>query len=141
MSSLPSAGANLAMSEPLYVLDASALLATLFQETGSDAVEMVLPGARMSAVNFSEVVAKLSDHGFANAEILRDLAELDIVVCDLDWKQAEAAGLLRRGTRVAGLSLGDRACLALTATLGGIAVTADRAWANLALDVPIQVVR
>ena len=118
MSSLPSAGANLAMSEPLYVLDASALLATLFQETGSDAVEMVLPGAR-----------------------LRDLAELDIVVCDLDWKQAEAAGLLRRGTRVAGLSLGDRACLALTATLGGIAVTADRAWANLALDVPIQVVR
>jgi PIN domain nuclease of toxin-antitoxin system len=129
------------MSEPLYVLDASALLATLFQEDGSDAVETVLPGARISAVNFSEVVAKLSDHGLANDGILRDLAELDIVVCDVDRKQAETAGLLRRSTRMAGLSLGDRACLALAATLGAIAVTADRAWANLDLDVAIQVVR
>jgi PIN domain nuclease of toxin-antitoxin system len=129
------------MSEPLYVLDASALLATLFQEDGSDAVETVLPGARISAVNFSEVVAKLSDHGLANDGILRDLAELDIVVCDVDRKQAETAGLLRRSTRMAGLSLGDRACLALAATLDAIAVTADRAWANLDLDVAIQVVR
>jgi PIN domain nuclease of toxin-antitoxin system len=129
------------MSEPLYVLDASALLATLFEEAGSDAVETVLPGARMSAVNFSQVIAKLSDHGLANDDILRDLAELDIVVCDVDRKQAETAGLLRRSTRMAGLSLGDRACLALAATLGAVAVTTDRAWANLNLDVAIQVVR
>ncbi len=141
MSSLRTVGATPAMSERLYVLDASALLATLFEEAGSDAVETVLPGARMSAVNFSEVVAKLSDHGFANEDILRDLAELDIVVCDVDRKQAETAGLLRRTTKFAGLSLGDRACLALAATLGGVAVTADRAWANLSLDVEIQVVR
>ncbi len=134
-------GAILAMSEPLYVLDASALLATLFEEAGSDAVETVLPGARMSAVNFSQVIAKLSDHGLANDDILRDLAELDIVVCDVDRKQAETAGLLRRSTRMAGLSLGDRACLALAATLGAVAVTTDRAWANLNLDVAIQVVR
>jgi PIN domain nuclease of toxin-antitoxin system len=129
------------MSEPLYVLDASALLATLFEEPGSDAVERLLPGARISAVNFSEVVAKLCDHGVANDDILRDLAELDLVVCDLDRKQAETAGLLRRSTKMAGLSFGDRACLALAATLGGIAVTADRAWANLSVDVAIQVVR
>jgi len=129
------------MSEPMYVLDASALLATLFEEAGSDAVERVLPGARISAVNFSEVVAKLSDHGVANDDILRDLAELDIVVCDVDRNQAEVAGLLRRSTKMAGLSLGDRACLALAATLGAIAVTADRAWASLSLDVAIHVVR
>jgi len=129
------------MSEPLYVLDASALLAALFEEAGSDAVETVLPGARMSAVNLSEVVAKLSDHGFANDDILRDLAELDLVVCDLDRQQAEMTGLLRRSTKVAGLSLGDRACLALAASLGAIAVTADRTWANLSLDVEIRVVR
>jgi len=67
----------------------------------------------MSAVNLSEVVAKLSVHGFANDDILRDLAELDIVICDLDRKQAETAGLLRRSTKIVGLSLGDRACLAL----------------------------
>jgi PIN domain nuclease of toxin-antitoxin system len=129
------------MSDPVYVLDASALLATLFEEAGSDSIELVLPGARMSAVNFSEVIAKLSDYGVANNDILRDLAELDIVVCDVDRKQAELAGLMRRNTKIAGLSLGDRACLALAATLGGIAVTADRAWANLSLDVAIQVVR
>jgi PIN domain nuclease of toxin-antitoxin system len=129
------------MSEPVYVLDASALLATLFEEAGSDVVETVLPGARMSAVNFSEVVAKLSDHGLANDDILRDLAELDIVVCDVDRKQAETAGLLRRRTKIAGLSLGDRACLALAAALGATAVTADRAWAELSLDLDIQIVR
>ncbi len=88
-----------------------------------------------------EVVAKLSHHGVANDDILRDLAELDIVVCDLDRKQAEMAGLLRPRTKIAGLSLGDRACLALAATLGGIAVTADRAWANLSVDVAIHTVR
>jgi PIN domain nuclease of toxin-antitoxin system len=129
------------MTDPLYVLDASALLAALFQEVGSDAVEVRLPRARISTVNLSEVVAKLSDRGFLDDDILRDLAELDIVVCDFDRKQAETAGLLRRSTRMAGLSLGDRACLALAATLGGIAVTADRGWAKLGLDVTIEVVR
>jgi PIN domain nuclease of toxin-antitoxin system len=129
------------MSDPIYVLDASALLATLFEEAGSEAVEAILSGSRISAANFSEVVAKLSDHGVANEDILRDLAELDIVVCDFDRKQAEAAGLLRQNTKIAGLSLGDRACLALAIALGGTAVTADRVWANLSLDVPIQVVR
>jgi PIN domain nuclease of toxin-antitoxin system len=93
------------------------------------------------AVNFSEVVAKLSDHGVAKEDILRDLAELDILVCDLDRKQADTIGPLRRATKIAGLSLGDRACLALAATLGATAVTADRAQVHLNLDVAIEVVR
>ena len=120
---------------------ASALLATLFEEAGSEAVESNLPGARISAVNLSQVVAKRSDHGFANEDILRDLAELDVVVCDFDRSQAEAGGLMRQSTKAAGLSLGDRACLGLAAALGAIAVTADRASAKLDLDVSIETVR
>jgi len=129
------------MNDPVYVLDASALLAVLFGEPGPDAVEVVLPGARMSAVNLSEVVAKLSDLGLDREDILRDLSELDLIICDMDRPQAEFAGLLRRTTRQAGLSLGDRACLALAASLGAVAVTADRAWGDLEVDVQVQVVR
>ena len=120
------------MTKTPYVLDASALLAALFDEPGADRVEEVLPGARMSTVNFSEVVAKLSERGRAGD---------DIVVCDLDRNQAEAAGRLRQVTKSAGLSLGDRACLALAAALGGTAVTADRSWASLNLGVTVEVVR
>lgn len=129
------------MSDPVHVLDASALLAVLFDEPGADAVEAILPGARMSAVNLSEVVAKLSDLGLDRGDILKDLSELDLVICDLDRSQAEFAGLLRRTTRQAGLSLGDRACLALAASLNAIAVTADRAWGDLEVGVQVQVVR
>ena len=129
------------MTKTPYVLDASALLAALFDEPGADRVEEVLPGARMSTVNFSEVVAKLSERGRAGDDTLRILAELDIVVCDFDRNQAEAAGRLRQVTKSAGLSLGDRACLALAAALGGTAVTADRSWASLNLGVTVEVVR
>lgn len=127
------------MTERPYILDASALLATLFQEAGSDRVEQVLPGARVSAVNLSEVVTKLSDRGFRGADVLRDLSELDIVVCDFDRAQAETAGKLRHLTKSAGLSLGDRACLALAQSVGGTAVTADRSWANLDLGIAVEV--
>ena len=129
------------MTKTPYVLDASALLAALFDEPGADRVEEVLPGARMSTVIFSEVVAKLSERGRAGDDTLRILAELDIVVCDFDRNQAEAAGRLRQVTKSAGLSLGDRACLALAAALGGTAVTADRSWGSLSLGVTVEVVR
>jgi PIN domain nuclease of toxin-antitoxin system len=86
-------------------------------------------------------VAKLSDLGLDREDILRDLSELDLIICDMDRSQAESVGLLRRTTRQAGLSLGDRACLALAASLGAVAVTPDRAWGDLEVEVQVQVVR
>jgi len=129
------------MSDPLYMLDASALLALMLGETGSEAVHAALPFARMSAVNLSEVVAKLQERGVPDAVISSSLAELDLDVVPFDRDQALRAGLMRRATRAAGLSLGDRACLAAAAAAGAVAITTDRAWASLDAGVPIEIAR
>jgi PIN domain nuclease of toxin-antitoxin system len=124
------------------VLDASALLALLNGEPGQEVVAQALGGgAVVGAVNFSEVVASLVGAGMP-AEAVRealDGLELDVVAFDLT--QAYATGLLRSATRDLGLSLGDRACLALAALRQLPALTADRAWASLDVGVAIRVIR
>jgi ribonuclease VapC len=124
-----------------YVLDASALLATLFDEAGGDAVDAILANCVISSVNYSEVVSKLIDRGVSNDEALAILAELDLTIAPFDRQQAEIAGRMRGATRAAGLSLGDRSCLALAAALTARAVTTDRAWAGIDVGVPVDVVR
>ncbi len=120
------------------VLDASALLALLNQEPRAKQWEGSLPDAALSAVNLSEVVAKLADVGLNEREI-RDGLDLGMTVVPFDAAMAYAAGLLRPKTRSLGLSLGDRACLALAARLGLPALTTDRAWGRLQLGVEIQI--
>ena len=124
------------------VLDASAVLALLGNEPGAEAVLEVLPRATMSAVNLSEVVAKLAERGMPEAAIRAALDGLDLDPRPFDAAAAVAAGLLRPATRAAGLGFGDRACLALAARLGGVALTADRAWAEVAVvGVRVSLVR
>jgi ribonuclease VapC len=129
------------VSSKAYVLDASALLCLLNQEPGAAAVGAVMAGAKISAVNLIEVISKLIDKGLDGGTIVSDLSELDIVVMDLDRRQAERAALLRLETRGQGLSLGDRACLALAYETGSIALTGDRAWATLKLDIEVELFR
>lgn len=129
------------MSEPVLVLDASALLAVLLDEQGADSVSPLLRDAVISTVNLSEVVARLQDRGAGDDVIAASIDELGLQVVPFASDHALRAGLLRGPTRNAGLSLGDRACLALAQALGGVAVTCDRAWAGLALDVPVRLVR
>lgn len=127
---------------PSYVLDASALLALLKQEPGSECVaEFITEGAAMNAVNLSEVVAKLSEAGMTDKLIHEALDMLGLVIVDFDTKLAYEVGLLRPFTRQAGLSLGDRACLALAKQLHLPAVTTDRVWESLALDIAVRVIR
>ncbi|MGB3931790.1 MAG: type II toxin-antitoxin system VapC family toxin [Sphingobium sp.] len=125
----------------VYVLDASALLCLLFGEPGADRVEMRLTGALVSAVNYHEVLAKLTDHGVDAAEAQMMLAELDIDVVPADRAQAEIGGKLRPETRGSGLSLGDRSCLALALCRSATAVTADRAWEAFDVGVVVELVR
>ena len=125
------------MAESVTVLDASALLAAFFDEPGAEVVAERMNGALMSAVNLSEVVAKLIDRGASPDQIAEIMAQLDIDVVPHDERQATTAGLLRRETRSSGLSLGDRACLALAIERRAVALTGDRAW--LALAEPLQV--
>lgn len=127
------------MSE--HVLDASALLALMLGERGAERVLETLPGAVIGAVNLAEAVAKLQERGVPDAEIDRDIAELDLPVIPFDAAQAMAAGKLRVRTRRRGLSLGDRACLALAAARGVRAITLDRGWAGLDVGADVIVAR
>jgi PIN domain nuclease of toxin-antitoxin system len=123
------------------VLDASALLALLGEESGADEVASHLPGAAISAVNLSEVVAKLAESGLSGEEIAGAVGGLGLEVHPFDEPQAHAAGLLRPRTKSAGLGLGDRACLALAAGLGLPALTTDRSWSALRAGARVRLVR
>jgi PIN domain nuclease of toxin-antitoxin system len=123
------------------VLDASALIAVLREEPGSAAVEAVLDDAAISAVNLSEVQAKLVERGTPPEIAWSWLVDLDLDVVDFDAPQARVAGDLRTLTRSHGLSLADRACLALAQVLGAPAMTADRAWSGLEVGIEIRTIR
>jgi ribonuclease VapC len=123
------------------VLDASALIAVLREEPGAATVEAVLDAAAVSTVNLSEVQAKLVERGTPAELAWSWLLDLDLAVIDFDPAQARMAGDLRHLTRARGLSLGDRACLALARALGVPAMTADRAWAGLKVGIEIRSVR
>jgi ribonuclease VapC len=129
------------MSDVRYVLDASALLAAMLGERGAETVEAHFTEACISSVNLSEVVAKLSERGVPEESILESLSDLDLDVRDFNTAQALRAGALRNLTRAKGLSFGDRACLALAGELGAIALTTDAAWADLELDVAVELAR
>lgn len=121
------------------VIDASALLALIWSEPGSEAVAIVMDNAAISAVNWAETISKMQDRGIDLETARPMLAELPLAIVPFDTEQAFAAGILRATTKHLGLSLGDRACLALAAQLNVPAYTADRAWAKL--GSPVVVVR
>lgn len=130
------------VAERRYVLDASAILCLFFREPGADRVEALLPGAFVSAANWAEVVAKLVELGADAEALIADMAELDVEIVPLDQAQAETSGRLRGATQSAGLSLGDRCCLALALQLEAAAVTTDRAWTRWTGPSPrIELVR
>lgn len=135
------------MSEAPLVLDASALLALLHAEPGADRVaEALSAGAHISTVNWAEVLTKLDEVGRSPADVVRDLEEMGVLPDGLkvhvfDELLARSTAELARKTRTAGLSLADRACLALCSRLGGRVLTADRQWAKLELGFEITLIR
>jgi ribonuclease VapC len=126
---------------PEVVIDASALLALLNAEPGADVVAEALPEGVISAVNLSEVVAKLCEAGMPEKAIHQALQPLGLEIVPFDEQQAYQAGLLRTATQDMGISLGDRACLSLSKMLGVVALTADRAWVGLSVGATIKVIR
>ena len=127
------------MSE--MILDASALIAVLAEEAGSERVEPHLYGAAISCVNLSEVIAKFVDKGLAAKDAAALTTGLGLDVHPFDEPQAVRAGQLRTATRALGLGLGDRACLALALELGRPVLTADREWSRLRLGIEIHSIR
>ncbi len=111
------------------VLDASALLALLHNEKGADKVEAaILNYALISTVNWTEVVQKAVAKNINVDDLHNELVELGLSFYSFDLSQAYVAGCLWVQTKEFGLSLGDRACLALAIHLGLPVLTADTIW-------------
>ena len=123
------------------VLDASAVLAVYFDEPGADRVRAALPGSLLSSVNYTEVIGKCLDRGEAFAAVLRKLAAMGLAVIAHDAQLARRAGELRPLTKRLGMSLADRACLALAERERLPALTADRSWKSLGLDIEVRFIR
>ncbi|MBE9055341.1 PIN domain-containing protein [Sphaerospermopsis sp. LEGE 08334] len=127
------------MSE--VVLDASAILALLNQEPGSEEVLKFIGKAAISTMNLSEVIAKLADAGIPDNDIILIINNLNLEVIDFNEEQALKAGTLRPITKSIGLSFGDRACLALGIFLNQPVLTTDRLWSNLSVGIEVRILR
>lgn len=124
-----------------YVLDASALLAMLHGEPGGELVEKMLATAVMSSVNWSEVMQKALEQRTTVEGLRQDLEALGLAILPFTAEHAEGTARLRSLTRHVGLSLGDRACLAVAADLKLPAVSVDRIWKELEIGIEVQLVR
>ncbi|EIZ78137.1 PilT protein [Novosphingobium sp. Rr 2-17] len=127
------------MSE--FVLDASALIAMLKQEKGAVKVAKAIASARMCVVNYAEVVSHYAHLGMPPAALDAMLDPLPITIVAADKEISRIAGRLRVVTSSAGLSLGDRYCLALAQRDGLPAWTSDTHWNLVADDVGVKVVQ
>ncbi|WP_103729898.1 type II toxin-antitoxin system VapC family toxin [Novosphingobium sp. HII-3] len=126
------------MSE--IVLDASALLAMIKGEHGAAKVAAAISTARISVVNYAEVVTHFIHAGMPEREVDAMLDPLPIAIVPVDKALAQIAGRLRAVTAEAGLSLGDRFCLALARRDGLPAWTSDLNWKKVAAAADVKVV-
>lgn len=122
-------------------LDASALIALIYQEKGQELVEKYLSNAEISAVNLSEVAAYIIKKGIPLEKAIELLKDLSLKVADFDESQSLLAAQLILKTAAKGLSLGDRACLALAHKRKCAALTADKVWSTLHLEVKVILIR
>jgi len=124
------------------VVDSSILLAVIHQEQGSEKIgPELLTRALISTVNLAEVQGKLLSWGWLAGEAWADATGSVGEIVPFTAGHAKAAGSLISATRALGLSLGDRACLALGLALNAPVYTADRSWKNLKLGIRIHVIR
>ncbi|MEA3054269.1 MAG: hypothetical protein QOG72_3172 [Sphingomonadales bacterium] len=125
----------------MIVFDSSAILALLFEEPGGTVVAANLLGGVVSTVNHSEIVGRMIDRGQGFSDARKTVARLRLDTIPFDREQADRAAELRASTRPFGLSLGDRACIALAERMGARVMTADRQWAKAPLPVEIELIR
>jgi ribonuclease VapC len=125
----------------MTVLDASAVLALLFREAGHEAVEEALDAACISTVNVAEVLTRFTRDGHDAGAVLERLAASVLSIVPFTERHAAIAAELAPQVRTWGLSLGDRACLALARAQAAPAMTADQAWAALDVGVQIRLIR
>lgn len=125
----------------MIVLDASAVLVLILGEPGHERVAGCIGSAMMSAVNLTEVLARLSRDGGELPDVYENVSALGIQIVPFDEEQALLTAGLRERGRLKGMSFADCACLALAESHTLPVLTADRAWKSLGLDLDIELVR
>ena len=125
----------------MIVLDASALLAFMFREAGHESVGAAFAAGCMSTVNLSEVLARFARDGHPVDAVLSSIEKTALEFVDFSRAHAAIAGGLADAGQSVGLSLGDRACIALAIERKLPVLTADRAWLRIALPIRVQTVR
>jgi PIN domain nuclease of toxin-antitoxin system len=125
----------------MMVLDASALVAFALQEPGADVVETALPTGLISTANYAETLTRLARFGADIDELIKSIGATGLTLVDVTSAHAITAARLYSATKSAGLSLGDRLCLALALEQGRPALTAERSWAHLAHGATIVLIR
>lgn len=123
------------------VLDASALLAAVHNEKGSDYVKQKIDQCVISSVNWAEVLQKLARAGAEVEKIEMSLKALGLCIVDFVEEDARITASLWSAAKAHGLSLADRACLATGKRLGVTVVTADRIWNKLDAGISIKLIR
>jgi len=123
-------------------LDASAILAFLFNERGAEKLTTeILAAAFVSTVNLAEVQTKLVKMGRTVEDAWVDANSLGTLAVPYTSEHAKIAGDLIALTEPYGLSLGDRSCLAVAISLNAPVYTTQKIWKNLNVGVPIHVIR
>jgi ribonuclease VapC len=125
----------------IAALDSSAILAVFFEEPGGEVVAPILRGALLSTVNLAEVHTRMIDRGAQLQQAWSWIEGLQCEICFFTDEQARVAAELRPMTRPFGLSLGDRACLALAIDRKATVYTTDRIWKKLSLGIQIEAIR
>jgi PIN domain nuclease of toxin-antitoxin system len=124
------------------ILDASALITLLSEEKGHEVVASILPKSIMSSVNVAEVAKFLIEkRGLSKEEVSNIIHSLIEKIMPFDTKLALTSAAIIIQTKSLGLSLGDRACLALAISTGYTVYSSDRIWSQLELDCKIVVIR
>lgn len=125
------------------VLDTSAILAYLFDETGAEQVEPILEAnlGVISSVNYAELASKLVDKGMPLEVVISAIENLELTFVAQDQQQAQVNADLRPLSKAFGLSLGDRACLALGLVQNLPVMTADRVWQDMTSRVVVKLIR
>jgi ribonuclease VapC len=125
----------------VVVVDASAVLTLLLGENGSDVVLQIVDESEMSAVNLSECMQRAIDRGHAAKTVADLVEEIGVTIVPFDTQMAQETAELRSETKTLGISLGDRACLALAKIRSAPAYTADQRWGELNIGIDIRLIR
>jgi ribonuclease VapC len=123
------------------ILDASAVMAVVLDQPGAEKVVARLGESIISAANYSEALTSMLSKGISASSAETILDELKLRIEPVTASHARAAAMMWPITKTAGLSLGDRICLALALERGEEILTSDRAWATVDHGAKVTLIR